>query len=49
MQGDHTHGQRMAVNATYELIATPNDDTLFQHSHEHHLAPNAGGKPAPPG
>ena len=49
LQGDHTHGQRMAVNATYELIATPNDDKLFQHSHEHHLAPNAGGKPAPPG
>ena len=45
MQGDHTHGQRMAVNATYELIATPNDDKLFQHSHEHHLAPNAGGRP----
>ena len=45
MQGDHTHGQRMAVNATYELIATPNDDALFSHSHEHHLAPNAGGRP----
>ena len=49
LQGDHTHGQRMAVDAKYELIATPNDDKLFQHSHEHHLAPNAGGKPAPPG
>lgn len=45
LQGDHTHGQRMAVNATYELIATPNDDALFSHSHEHHLAPNAGGRP----
>lgn len=45
LQGDHTHGQRMAVDAKYELIATPNDDKLFQHSHEHHLAPNAGGKP----
>ena len=48
LQGDHTHGQRMAVDAKYELIATPNDDKLFQHSHDHHLAPNAGGKPAPP-
>ena len=28
MQGDHTHGQRMAVNATCALtaIATPNDE-----------------------
>lgn len=73
MQGDHTHGQRMAVHAEcasavipilskailpfhqhhphrpsvsrYELIPTPDDDRLFCHSHEHHLAPNAGGRP----
>ena len=78
MQGDHTHGQRIAVHAqcapspkalvdlpsarnlvsihqpcstpAYLLgtsIATPDDDVMFYHSHEHHLAPNAGGKPTP--
>merc|ERR1739848_929054 len=38
LRGDHTHGQRQAVHAQYELIATPNDDAQFAHSHEHHLA-----------
>ena len=33
------------LSIRYELIATPNDDALFSHSHEHHLAPNAGGRP----
>jgi hypothetical protein len=25
LQGDHTHGQRKAVNAVYELIGTADD------------------------
>lgn len=27
MQGDHTHDKRRAVEATYELLGTPHDNT----------------------
>ena len=45
LQGDHTHGQRMAVNAKYEVIPTPDDDKLFQDSHTHPMSPQANAQP----
>ena len=43
LQGDHTHGKREAVHATYEVLCTHGHDELTSHSHEHSHAEGTHG------